>query len=259
MMSSANPAIPKGKPGGRNRFRSLYRRVEGVGAFPMPGLSILKYESLSAGGVMTRCPLMFNCLFSVAAILLLVPIEILACQGKQVLFEDNFTNADNWKGWNADSKAVIGNGKMTVDVASSADYALYQKDVFDDIDYCVTVAITSNSEQSATGLIFWAKDIANLYLFQVVPLAGKARVSRLVASRWIYPTDFVEVPSIKKGGGAITLRVVSKGADAVFYVNGQKIDFGKFPGHPAEGGSQIGLYAGTGKYEFSSLKMTKPE
>ncbi len=116
------------------------------------------------------------------------------------------------------------------------------------------------------GLAFWAVDPNNGYLFLVSPL-GTFAIFRNVFTRKpqvefnrITIIDWTKTPTIKPGLNQVnTLRVVTKGNQVTFYVNGARLT--AITGEPPPHGGEIGLVGASGAnsqsfWHFSNLKDT---
>ena len=106
-------------------------------------------------------------------------------------------------------------------------------------------------------------DSDNLYTFQVSP-AGVAGVYRLKGGEWETVLADKESASIHKGRDAVnTLRVVTVGKQATFYVNGEQ--FGEpSTGEPPKPGQLIGFVAqasdqSSATVQFDDMSVTAPE
>jgi hypothetical protein len=183
----------------------------------------------------------------------------LACQGPNTIYSDDFKTAD--PSWGTYDGTRIENGKLTVTAAADRIYQLQnQSGFFDDIDFCADmVQHTDDPGNSDGGLLFWATDSDNYYLF-LVSITGRAKVVRRQAGRWVTPVAFTANDAIKtKNTDANSLRVVTKGNVATFYVNGKQ--FSQLKGFPPQGGGLIGVFGEAGPkapvaFDFTNLKIT---
>ena len=97
----------------------------------------------------------------------------------------------------------------------------------------------------------------------VLAANGDAVVRRLQKGRWLTQVDWEEAEGAKTAAGETnTLRVVTKGNVASYYVNGKL--FAERKGAPPGSGQLIGLVASSPKkgavgYAFQHLKITEPE
>ena len=188
------------------------------------------------------------------------------CTGK-VLLSDDFRQVDDSWGVEADSDAVtVEDGKVKVKSDPNGVYQLvYNGQLFDDADYCVTVQSPNNVKDVndttvLAGLIFWAQDGANFYALEVAA-AGVASLSRVVKGKWTTPVPWHAFSGVKKGAGAKNmLRVTTSGSSIIAYINGQK--FASVKGQLPDGGGTVGLYAQSEKssrdtWKFFDLKVTE--
>jgi hypothetical protein len=102
----------------------------------------------------------------------------LACKGPNVVFADNFAEAD--PGWGTNDQLVIGSNRAQLKsqpggVAGS----FYTGSFFDDADICIdmTSPAAKNPAEVNAGLVFWADDWENFYMFQITP-DGQASIYR---------------------------------------------------------------------------------
>jgi hypothetical protein len=191
---------------------------------------------------------------SVAALAVAVCVgsPAFACKGKNVLFEDSFTDDSNWGDVSQYGSIADGVWKIIAKKGYTFHF-LYQGDSYDKADICVDVEQLTAGDSGA-GLVFAAQD-GNYYQFWANP-AGVAGVSRLVNKKWLTP-----VPTRKLNSDAkkMRLRLTLDGARATAYVNDQKI--ADFRVVPVEGGGFIGIAADGGSdgdttWGFSNLKVT---
>ncbi len=176
----------------------------------------------------------------------------LACKGKNVLFEDNFSDDSNWP--QAEGISVEGGALKIVATAPYVNRALYQGDTYQKADICVDVA-QETSIDTGGGMIFAATDYGTYYYFWVNP-TGYAGVSKLNNHRWLQP---VPIRQVKLSGPKTTLRLTLDGNRATAYVNDQK--FATFRVTQPEGGGFIGMEGDstdkdTVTWSFSGLKVT---
>jgi hypothetical protein len=154
---------------------------------------------------------------------LLVSTSSLGCEGKVVIFEDDFK--DDLGGWESDTALKFGADGLTVTLAPAAEVYHRMNTSFaaKDGDYCMDVAFPSRTEANASvALRFWSADNANYYVFQASQ-DGKASLWRRANNTWIKAWD-KEAPAIKRDPGATNrLRVVAKGNLVSTYINGGKV------------------------------------
>ncbi|CAN5339648.1 hypothetical protein BH10PSE9_BH10PSE9_00030 [soil metagenome] len=193
------------------------------------------------------------------AILPLAFAAALACEGPDVIYSDDFSTADPV--WGKSNGTKIENGKLTITAGANKTYQLQnQSGFFEDMDYCADVVQhTDDANNSDGGLMFWGADSNNYYLF-LVSITGSGKVVRLQNNRWVTPLGWTANDAIKtKNTDVNSLRVVTKGNQATFYVNGK--EFGKLKGLPPQGGGLIGLFGEAGPkapvdFDFTNLKIT---
>lgn len=172
--------------------------------------------------------------------LLLIGGNALACEGSTVILEDQF--ADDSGGWDPSDSMKFGAPALAIDIG--AEYTNFKElnSVFSlgDADICADIAFPQQIANSpAVGLIFWAVDYSNFYLFQVGQ-AGTAWLWRLKDANWNKISQ-ADIAAIKKDAGAVnTLRVTLKGGTVTAYVNGEKVRTQK--AQAPSGDSQFGFY-----------------
>ncbi len=187
-----------------------------------------------------------------------------ACKGKRTLFSDDFREVD--ASWATDGDSItVEEGRAKIKANPDAGYrVLYGGALFDDADICVTVRMPSDvrdAGSASAGLIFWAQDNSNYYVFEVAA-NGMITLQRLVKGRWLSILDWRRVDALNIGVGAKNvLRVTTSGNSIVLYVNDNRI--GSVKGQQPEGGGQVGLRSESEKtkrdaWKFSDLKVTDP-
>jgi hypothetical protein len=187
-----------------------------------------------------------------------------ACKGKRTLFSDDFREVD--ASWATDGDSItVEEGRAKIKANPDAGYrVLYGGALFDDADICVTVRMPSDvrdAGSSSAGLIFWAQDNSNYYVFEVAA-NGMITLQRLVKGRWLSILDWRRLDALNVGIGAKNvLRVTTTGNSIILYVNDTRI--GTIKGQPPDGGGQVGLRSESEKtkrdaWKFSDLKVTDP-
>jgi hypothetical protein len=146
-----------------------------------------------------------------------------ACPAKGAIFQDSFT--DQTGGWEAGSEFSFGPTGLTFVIpAANLNFAELNASFFaTDGDYCTDVSFpTAVPNVAYAGLIFWATDYNNYFLFQV-STGGHAQLYRRANAQWAQVID-MPLPAIKTAAGASNeVRAVAKGNLITLYVNGQKI------------------------------------
>jgi hypothetical protein len=160
-----------------------------------------------------------------------------------VIFEDKFE--DDGGGWDADKNMEFKKSSMTVKIAGddASFRELNSVFVIKDGDLCVEATFPTNAPDTspAVGLLFWATDYNNMYLFQTT-VNGGISLARLVNKQWGTIVLVDQVPSVKTGPGATnTLRVVLKGNLLSAYINDVK--FRDQRAQPPANDSRFGIYA----------------
>jgi len=140
----------------------------------------------------------------------------------------------------------------------------YQGTQYGDGSVCLTVTplASDKAEDQTAGIIFWASDLNNFYVFQV-QVNGSFCVSQLsLNGTWTFAVPWQTSAATKQGVGvANTLRVQTAGITATLFINDQQV--GTFTGTPPGGTSQVGFYAGSSTktavtWDVSDLSVTKP-
>jgi hypothetical protein len=186
-----------------------------------------------------------------------------ACEGTDVLFEDNFESLDSTWG-DADDSFYLKDGRLVVTPDFDKYYAaLNTAGVYDDIDYCIRIYSLKADPQGNTfaGVIFWATDYDNYY-YALIAGDGAVAVFRRQRGKVLQQVDWTPFEAARKGDEAVNnLRVVTVGKQASIYVNGQL--FREVNGQPPPNGQEIGVRAISAKnvkaiYAFDDIKITQP-
>jgi hypothetical protein len=185
-----------------------------------------------------------------------------ACEGKQILFHDNFAKVD--QKWEMSGHTKIQNGAMLI-TAQPGHIApiFYKGEVFDKADICVDAIVPDVSDPDNLGapsLLFEGQGYDDFYGFYINTTYGAAAISRLLKNKWLHTIPVRKVDGIvAKPGGKNTLRLTLNGAHATAYINGNKIV--DFLINASEGGGLIGLNADGGAnapvtWSFKNFKVT---
>ena len=184
-----------------------------------------------------------------------------ACEGSNILYEDDFATADPAWGTNAPDLRIENGTLLLQPPEGGASVLQNQSGYFEgNLDICVDVIQNVADPTSAwAALLFGGIDYDNYYLFQVAT-NGFINVARYQKGRWIFPVAWKEVPGvINSGATANQIRVVTRGNQVSGYVNGQEVV--QFRAQlPADGGL-VGLYAttikGAGTFDFDNFQVTE--
>jgi hypothetical protein len=187
-----------------------------------------------------------------------------ACEGKKVLFEDQFNELQSTWGSSPDVVKVEGGRMVVSSKAARSAWLPNSAAVYDDIDMCVDVTTVEavDPKTNSVGLIFWYADDKDFYAVET-DASGNASIWRQQRGKWLKQVAWTKVPSLHIGDGATNqLRLVTKGSLATVYMNGEK--FRDINGQPPEKGQEIGLIAyspkkGPATYAFGNVKVTQPE
>jgi hypothetical protein len=188
----------------------------------------------------------------------------IACDGKNVLFQDNFSTANQAWGLYDKSAVTFGGGSLKV-TPQPKHYAFvyYRGDVYEQADVCVDATIGGGSglPDGDAGLLFGSEDYVGFYYFWISPKNGTAGVRLFSdsANKWLDPMAARKVQGLNANvGGKNTLRVTINGTRADAYLNGQKVV--QLTIKPTKVGGFFGLAAGRYgddlTWTFSNFKIT---
>jgi hypothetical protein len=195
-----------------------------------------------------------------AALVLLAVTSGLAAK---MLFEDQFAAFD--PSWGIESDKIhVDHGKLIINGDTNLAYSyLNQTGVLpNDMDASFTMSfIKAEEPEYGSGFLFWARDYDAWYCFLINP-NGWFAVQRFEAGHYSLPVTWRESDVIAKGEGRVNqVRVETKGNQATFFVNGEKVI--SFTGDPPKGGSLIGFRVASGpdgsnSAAFSDLQVVQP-
>lgn len=200
-------------------------------------------------------------LFCSVAAFLVAAVPTMACEGKKVLFEDDFAIPDDaWDG-KAPNFVIEGGRAVFSPETSVSSRVLHGGTVFDKADICLTLKMpeVTAPDQTGAGVMFWSKDYSNHYVLAVDP-AGQVAILRRIAGKNVSVLSWRKNPAVQTAPGTINvLRVTLDGARVTAYVNGVKV--ATVRGQPTEGDGQVGLYAESESarknvWEFTNIKVT---
>ena len=203
-------------------------------------------------------------LIGVGAALLIACSPAFACKGKS-LFSDDFREVD--ESWGTDAASVtVEDGRVKIKADPNSGYKiLYPSTSFDNFDYCVTarmpnnLAATNPTGDATGGLLFWASDYANFFIFEV-SANGMVAVERMTKSKWTTILNWRKAEGVNVGPGAKNrLRVTASNGSLTFTINETRVGTIKAP--QPEGAGQVGLRAQSEKgkrdaWKFSDLLVT---
>lgn len=186
----------------------------------------------------------------------------LACKGKNVLFQDNFSEPN--PRWELFDQVKVHGGAMQI-TATPGHIApiFYKGESFAAADICVDMIVPAVSDPrnlGAPSLIFEGQAYDDFYGFYAMPGNGAAGITRLLKKKWLHPIPFRKADGIvATAGGTNTLRLTLNGAHATAYINGTK--FVDFLINAHEGGGFIGLEVDGGQsapvtWSFKNFKVT---
>jgi hypothetical protein len=163
-----------------------------------------------------------------------------ACEGSEIIFEDNF--ADDAGGWPLKETIEVKDGLFIFklppdDMQSNLNVTFTVKDA----DICSeTVWPSGDQPMLGAGLLFWGQDNRTYFQFGILN-NGKFWIARKQDGKWLGTIAAnVESPAINKGpGGTNVLRVKAVGNTVTFYINGTKVR--ELRGQPPKGDWRFGL------------------
>jgi hypothetical protein len=172
------------------------------------------------------------------------------CGKGKVSFEDTFQTLDPTWG-KADETLSVQNGSLILmPKPGYLRWALSQSDLYGDGSICVVESISEASaiDQAQALVEFWASDYANMYVLNIGSdgKQGYYKIDRLTGGHWLTPIGWTADPAIKFGlGDTNAVEIDLSGRTATVVINGKQVT--SFHGNPPDGGSLIGLGAGSGK------------
>jgi 3-keto-disaccharide hydrolase len=165
--------------------------------------------------------------------------QALACEGHEVIFEDNF--ADDSGGWAMHQAVEVKDGTFVFKLApDDMQTDLNVTFTVQDADICSDVVWPEGGPQTlGAGLLFWGEDNKDYFQFGILN-NGKFWIARKQDGKWHTVVENVESSVINNGSGAAnTLRVKVTGNTASFFINGTKVR--DLRGQPPKGGWRFGL------------------
>jgi hypothetical protein len=187
--------------------------------------------------------------------------QTLACNGDKVLFNEDFSFADaSWGG--VDKYLSIKDGSAVIKADVQKSYrVLNNAFLFDDADVCVTLTAVevSKPEDSAGGLVFWAKDLRNAYVL-LLASNGYFKIGRLVNGSWVNaPFDWTQSDAISQGlNQPNKLRLTIKGQTLAIEINDKPA--AKLRGQSPGSSSMVGIYGESSDkidtWKYNDLKVT---
>lgn len=170
-----------------------------------------------------------------------------ACPGT-VVFQDHFASPDLYLNLTGDtnSQATVAGGKLELEFMKARFWraAEYTGTRYGDADVCASFSTppTDKAENQVAGILFWATDYSNMYVFEINTTSGYYEVAQMVAGNWVMLVESVPSGVVAKGMGKTNaLRVHTQGDTATVYVNNQDVE--TLIGVPPAGGGLVGFYA----------------
>ncbi len=130
---------------------------------------------------------------------------------------------DEWEQYNERRVAEVADGvlRLSNSEANNGSYSV-AKQRFADFDLTFDARAVTGSENNGYGVIFRLQDRRNYYLFEVSS-DGYYRVARVVAEDVRELSTWIESPLVNTGiGAANRLRVVARGDQFEFFINGER-------------------------------------
>ena len=163
----------------------------------------------------------------------------LACEGTEIVFEDNF--ADDAGGWTINRDVEVKDGTFVFKLAPDA----MQSDLnvtftVKDADVCSEAVWPEDDPTTlGAGLLFWGEDNKSYFQFGVLN-NGKYWIARRQDGKWHTIVENVDSSAINTSpGGTNKLRVKASGNAASFFINGTKLR--DLRGQAPKGGWRFGL------------------
>lgn len=198
-----------------------------------------------------------------------LPVAAATCPGTVVL-QDSFNSVNPALNLTPSDSAkfAIEGGKASIAILKPA-FArteLYSGFRYGDANICVTVATpaTDTSEKQDAGIAFWADGFTTYYTFEISTAGMFSVAQRLSSGQWNYLVHLTASPAIVPGTGKTnTVRVLTKGNKATFFVNDQQV--GTIDGTPPAGGGMAGFigdsssqFSGSDTFDFTSFAVAIP-
>lgn len=182
-----------------------------------------------------------------------------------VIYSDDFARFD--PGWGEEAADLSAKGNV-LSLKAEPGYVhkvFYEGVIVDDIDASVTVTVGDKDPASicSGGIIFWADDYQDYYIFDLSE-KGQISISHKLKDRWLYPVNAQapRKPAKFNPDAPNELRVVTSGRKAMAYLNGAPVGAVTAPA-PFKRPWKFGLAASADKVpstaEFRSLLVRKSQ
>lgn len=168
-----------------------------------------------------------------------LPGSAWACEGNEVIFEDNFANDSG--GWALHPAVEVKDGTFIIKLRpNDLQTDLNITFTVNDADVCSEAVWPAGDPKIlGAGLLFWGEDSKDYFQFGVLN-NGKYWIARKQDGKWHTIVENVESSAIKTEAGASNLlRVKVDGDTASFFINGTKLR--DLRGQPPKGGWRFGL------------------
>jgi hypothetical protein len=168
--------------------------------------------------------LRFVSLLAVAILFLAAPArQAWACDGQDVIFQDNFT--DDAGGWTINQGIEVKDGTFVFKLApDDMQSDLNVTFTVQDADICSEAVWPDGDPVTlGAGLLFWGEDNKTYFQFGVLN-NGKFWIARKRDGKWHTIVENVDTNAINTSpGSSNTLRVKASGDTASFFINGTKV------------------------------------
>ena len=165
-----------------------------------------------------------------------MPVQSFACEGRDLVFEDDFKS--DLGGWDPNQGLTF--GELGGKVIFPRHWGIFQ--IMNlavsplDGDLCMTASFPQDNNNAAIGIRFWVRDGANYYTWQVTQ-HGSARLWRqYLGLRLLLWEGDVN----RALGTSATIRVIIKNSSVSGYVNGAKVQ--DFTVKPPTGQVRFGFH-----------------
>jgi hypothetical protein len=182
-----------------------------------------------------------------------------ACQGNEVVYQERFESGGS--SWGSHPWMKFERGKLIVTPDAGTTLAVHSPSgSLEDYDVCVDVVQRVGEDTGGyASLLFWSRDAANYYTFDV-SIFGHIRISRLQNNSWLVPVPWKQTRSVSPGSSVNTLRVRTLGNRITVFVNG--VEAASLQAQRPSGGSLVGVMAlspgaSRGVFEFDNFTVTR--
>jgi len=187
--------------------------------------------------------------------------NVSACEGKTVIYEDNFANDTG--GWVLlPSMVDVEKSSLVINAAAKTNQkTLNFVNPIPAGDICTDVVFGDNHPETAAGLLVWGQDFSNFFVLQIRH-QGSVGIWRMQDNKWLPLIQDRADSSVKKGNAELNrLRIRATETSLSFFVNNAKIR--EVRGRPPQVAWYFGVY-GAGEKEpatvlFKNFRVTTLE